>query len=485
MGNDSQQMVPANGGGTNIARTGFGETSVETKRETAATAVAAQAQAEVQARYIVAMQHPRDDDNVRIRLLKECSRPGFAQRAFFSVQRGSKPGRLTGTPNRIEGLSVRFAEAAIRHMGNAMASTRSVYDDAEKRIVNVTVVDLETNSVHSKDIVVGKTVERRKLGQGQLALKTRTNTFGDTVYIVESTDDELLQKENALVSKTLRTEALRLLPADTLEECEQRIVATVKNEDAKDPDAARKALADGFASLNILPSDIKSYLGHDLAQCSPAQLTDLRGMFAAIREGETTWHEILAAKTEASATPSNEPGASAVQPANDGDKPKGRGSRLASQVRKDAGAPAAAATPAASTTPAATPTTPAATSPATPVTRVDPPQPQIQSTPPKGGGQQPSMFSGQPTGPLQEPVIPPAVIPQSIEDERKAWLAEQARMCSEWPGKVGIPVTVTLANGQTSESYTTSMSRMFGDMAVVNVEGFASPLALTQLRRLD
>jgi len=472
MGNDSQQMVPANGG-TSIARQGFGETSVETKRETAATAVAAQAQAEVQARYIVAMQHPRDDDNVRIRLLKECSRPGFAQRAFFSVQRGNKPGRLTGTPNRIEGLSVRFAEAAIRHMGNAMASTRSVYDDAEKRIVNVTVVDLETNAVHGKDIVVSKTVERRKLGQGQLALKTRTNTYGDTVFIVEATDDELLQKENALVSKTLRTEALRLLPADTLEECEQRIVATIKNEDAKDPDSARKALADGFASLNIMPSDIKSYLGHDLSQCSPAQLTDLRGMFAAIREGETTWQEIVSAKAEASATPTNDP--SVTQATGEADKPQARGSRLANRVRKEAGAVAAATT--------SPPTTPTVTPPATSTPPADASQ---ATTPPKGGAaQQPSMFGAQPATPQSEPVIPPAVVPQSIDDMRKQQLAEQSRLCAEWPNKVGIPVTVTLAGGQKHESFTKTMARMFGDLAVVNIDGFEGPIALTQLTRND
>jgi hypothetical protein len=481
MGNDSQQMVPANGGGTSIARTGFGEASLERRNETATSAEAARAQAEVQARFIVAMQRPRDDDNVRIRLLRECSRPSFASRAYFSVQRGNRPGRITGTANRIEGLSVRFAEAAIRHMGNIMVSTRSVYDDGEKRIIAVTVVDLETNAAHGKDVVINKTVERKKLGQGQLALRTRTNTYGDTVYIVEATDDELLQKENALVSKTLRTEGLRLLSADIIEECEQKIINIVRSEDAKDPDAARKALADGFAAMSVMPSDLKAYLGHELAQCSPAQITDLRGLYAAIREGETTWREIMAAKegggdVDAPSSSITTATAEAVE-----DKPQARGSRLATRVRKEAGAPAAA-TPQA---PAATPAAPATASPATPVTRVDPPQPQIQSTPPKGGGQQPSMFSGQPTGPLQEPVIPPAVIPQSIEDERKAWLAEQARLCSEWPGKVGIPVTVTLANGQTSESFTTSMSLMFGDMAVVNVEGFASPLALTQLRRLD
>jgi hypothetical protein len=462
MANENQAITAPSNGGSSIVRQGFGESSVERRHETAATAVAAQAQAEVQARYIVAMQHPRDDDNVRVRLLKECSRPSFAQRAFFSVQRGNKPGRLTGTPNRIEGLSVRFAEAAIRHMGNAMASTRSVYDDAEKRIVNVTVVDLETNAVHAKDIVVSKTVERRKLGQGQLALKTRTNSYGDTVYIVESTDDELLQKENALVSKTLRTEALRLLPADTIEECEQRIVATVKNEDAKDPDAARKALADGFAALNIMPSDIKSYLGHDLAQCSPAQLTDLRGLYAAIREGETTWQDILSAKADASGAAATDP--AGAQVAAEPEKAKARGSRLATQAREKAAAGAPA-----TTTQTPTPGVQAL------VAGVQAP---VDAT--KGGSaQQAGMFSPQ-------PVIPSAAVPESIEESRAREFAVQKDLQMNWRGEAGTPVTVSLPGQQQPyETYTKGPPRMFGDMAVINVNGIEGPVALSTVTKID
>src|SRR5208337_3723267 len=112
----TEQQAPSSNGGTSIVRTSFGEQSVEKRSETASTAVAAQAQAEIQARFIMAMQRPRDDDNVRVRMLRECARPAFAKRAYYSLPRGDKPGRLTGIPNRIEGLSVRFAEAAVRLM---------------------------------------------------------------------------------------------------------------------------------------------------------------------------------------------------------------------------------------------------------------------------------------------------------------------------------------------------------------------------------
>lgn len=481
----STELAPPNGGGTSITKQGFDGASLEKRHETASTAVAAQAQAEITARYLMAMQRPRDDDNVRVRLLKECSRPSFAQRAFFSVQRGNKPGRITGAANRIEGLSVRFAEAAIRHMGNCMVSTRAVYDDAEKRIINVTVVDLETNAVHGKDVVIGKTVERRKLGQGQVALKTRTNSFGDVVFIVEATDDELLQKENALVSKTLRTEGLRLLSADSIEECEQKIIETIRSHDAKDPDSARKALADGFAMLNVMPSDLKAYLGHELAQCSPAQLTDLRGLFAAIREGETTWAEVMAGKAEASGK-TEEPKAQEVAAA----KPEGRAGRLTQKVKGPT------ASPPVDGDGAAVAQQPAAT---VAVTAAHPPQGA-----PKASAEPPDLFGPQPSQPPAKPVqqgaaanveqsstaaaapVPtkPTSAP-SIADERAAELARQADLASEWSKQdsVGVAVVVELANGKLFEGYTKSMGRMFGDMAVINIEGIDGPMPLNRVKR--
>ena len=327
--------------GTSLERDGFGSREVEQRHETASTAIAAQAQAEIQARYVMAMQRPRDDDNVRVRLLKECSRPNFAKRAFFSLPKGNKPGRLTGTPGRIEGLSVRFAEAAIRMMGNILQSTRTVYDDDVKRMINVSATDLETNAVYGRDIIIEKTVERSDPKKGAVILGQRTNSAGSVVYIVQSTEDELLQKESALVSKMFRTEALRLLPADTIEECEQRIVATVTNEDAKDPTAARKAVIDFFASLNVMPDELKTYLGHAVEQCSPKELLELRGLAGAIRDGEVTWSEALNEKTAGRAGTRDANGAA--------EAPKTAGASVAERVRARTakqGSPAPAVTPA-------------------------------------------------------------------------------------------------------------------------------------------
>lgn len=256
-----------------------GESPIMQSYETSTTSAATLARARVEARYVIARANPRDWDDVRARLLKDCRRPGFAASARYRKPVGKG----------IEGLSIRFAEAAIRHMGNLEIQMPSLYDDERKRIVSVLISDLETNTNYSKDITVEKTIERNVLKEGQASLGARTNSQGRMTYLVAATDDDLLNKEGALTSKALRTMALRLLPSDIKEECERAIIATIENEVSADPDAAKKALVDAYATLGVLPSDLKNYLGRELEQLTPKDVADLRGTYAAIRDNETTW----------------------------------------------------------------------------------------------------------------------------------------------------------------------------------------------------
>jgi hypothetical protein len=267
-----------------MVRQDFAGTELSVGAETASTAIAAQARAAVEARYIMALRRPRDWDDVRVKLLKECTRPGFAAVARYSKPRGGKA---------IEGPSIRFAEAALRAMGNAMPEVAAIYDDAQKRIVRVTVTDLEANLPYSVDVVIDKTVERARLRDGEEPLSVRLNSSGKRTYLVPANDDDLLNKQNALVSKALRTAALRLLPGDILEECMERVLATVNTRNAADPDAERKKIADGFARLNISPAQLREYLGHDLGGCSPAELGHLRGLWQGINEGAVTWADAM------------------------------------------------------------------------------------------------------------------------------------------------------------------------------------------------
>jgi hypothetical protein len=261
---------------TNIQPGGTGETAI--------AAMAAKAQALVQARYEVAFHRPRDFDQVREKLLKECKRPSFAEVAEYEKPIGD---------SKVRGPSIRMAEAAIRCMTNLVISTSTIYDDPGKRIVNVSIVDLESNVPYDQDVTIEKSVERRNKKEGDLVLRERLNSKGQKLYILQATDDEILNKQNALISKALRTQALRLVPGDLIDEAMEVAYQTRKNTDAQDPDTAKRKIYDSFGSVGVGVEQIKQFLGHDGTTLTPKELQTMRTLFTALRDNETTWREIM------------------------------------------------------------------------------------------------------------------------------------------------------------------------------------------------
>jgi hypothetical protein len=265
--------------------------------ETAITAAATQARAMVEARFALAYARPRNMEDVRIRLLNECKRTGFAETARYKRPAGKKKNDQTGKWEEtfIEGPSIRFVEAALRLMGNVDIQSPTIYDDDNTRIVRVLVCDLETNTTHSRDITIEKSVEKKRLREGQKPIGQRVNSYGDMVYLVVATDSEVVTKQNAEISKSIRTLGQRLLPSDVLEETMAKCIETKLSAVTKDPDAHRKRMLDGFAELGVMPNALKAYLGQEIATCSPKQIDELRDLYLAIKDGMTTWAEVMEA----------------------------------------------------------------------------------------------------------------------------------------------------------------------------------------------
>jgi hypothetical protein len=255
--------------------------------ETASSAMAQQAAAIVQARYIMAERHPRDLDVVREKLRKECTRPSFAEVARYNKPVGKKG---------ITGPSIRFAEAALRCMTNIVVETITIYDDETKRIVQVSVTDLEANVPYSQSVTVEKTVERSSAKPGDVVVRQRLNSYNKPVYVLQATDDDILNKQNALISKAIRTLGLRLVPGDIIDECMDLVLETQKKKDAEDPDTAKRKLFDAFGSQGVSAAQIKEWLGHAGNNLTPKEMADLRGLYAALRDGETTWREVMEAR---------------------------------------------------------------------------------------------------------------------------------------------------------------------------------------------
>jgi hypothetical protein len=279
-----------------IARNEFSGTQLAVAGETVASVLAARAKAEVEARFIVAMQRPRDWDVVRGDLLRACERPGFAGSATEKIWGAAWYKKPIG--EGVEGFSIRFAEEALRCMGNMDARSTVIWEDDRKRIVQVEVMDLENNISIPTTIVIEKTIERKYLKKGEVAISTRINSYGEPVHLREATADEVMQVQNSLTSKAMRNGILRLLPGDIQSECRNRIQQIRHGDIAKDPDGFKKRIADGFARHGINAAELKKYLGHDLASSSQAELAALRDLWKELDEGNTSWNEVIRAVAE-------------------------------------------------------------------------------------------------------------------------------------------------------------------------------------------
>ena len=264
---------------------GFGTMTAEKSAELAAVAVSAAAKAEVEACYIMALKRPRNEEQARINILNTCKNPAFAESAIYKKPVGG---------NTIQGPSIRFAEEALRAWGNAKGIQMVIHDDATKRIVKQTVIDLESNLSFSEDITIEKTVERSKADESRTILGQRKNSYGKVVYIVSATEDEVNIKKAAQCSKVIRNNGLRIIPQHIIDEAMETCREAIRSKINSDPEAAKRQIFDAFSSLGIMPEEIEKYLKHPLSQVTPAETADLRLVFAALKEGSARWSDYVA-----------------------------------------------------------------------------------------------------------------------------------------------------------------------------------------------
>lgn len=327
----SNELAPINGAGEAgvSVRQEFGSTEIVRGAETAMAAMAAQSKALVEARFVVAMRCPRKWPNIRISVNQLCKDPGFAAEALYV-----KP--LTATPEdwqqidkrerlrrRLDGkvkdwpmgFSIRFIEAVLFECGNFDVDATIIWEDEDKRITLVSVIDLERNSAYKRTVTTAKTVERSYLKKNEEPLSVRTNTNGQMVYLLPANAQQIETSEAAGVSKALRTMGERLLPPHYKAEWRAIIERTILDQAAKDPEGEKKKLFDAFAEKGVLPSSLEQYLEHPVAEMQPAELAALRKIFVAVSSGEVTWRDVMESKFGASGDddkPTQSPGAAKV-----------------------------------------------------------------------------------------------------------------------------------------------------------------------------
>lgn len=280
-----------------------------------ATALAVREKTMIEARLTMAQARPRSVTQFRDDLLKECTRLSFAEQAEYARPVGKEKGDDGRWIQKIaRGPSIRLIETALRFYRNISTEVTPLSDDAKMRSVKVEVFDWETCVSFSTVITFEKTEEKRDLGRGQRWISSRTNSYGETVFTVEATDDRVRVKEAALVSKAVRDMGRRCLPGDVLEEAIQKCRDRIANADKEDPAQARRRVFDAFSAAGVKPVDLAEYMGgQSVDTLGPADLDHLRVLLQALREGELRWVEALDASPYIQRADDEKPSATATK----------------------------------------------------------------------------------------------------------------------------------------------------------------------------
>ena len=345
-----------------------------------------QQQTEILTRAHMAVLMPREWGAVQGKLLLACQNPDFTKEAVY--RREAPNGEVH------EGLSIRFAEIALSLIRNVSVDNTVESEDDLAVHYRLTVADTEGNSTSSKTYRVSKTVERLGVRDDEIVVAERRNGKGQQVFLVPATDEQISSRAGAQESRVKRQLVLALIPADIRAACLAACLDLNKSKDATDPAAAVKSLVLEFLAQGIETADLKEYLGKPAPGATPAEIQALRGILTALREGTTTWREVMEAKSARSAQKSAKEafvaqkqqekaaaaggakrkpaaaGATGGASAGPGDEaPKRRGRRTNAQIAADNAAAEAAksgGTTGAATTPTATDAASATTSAAAP-----------------------------------------------------------------------------------------------------------------------
>ncbi len=242
------------------------ETRTEETTELVPTASAAAVEQEIKAAITVALRFPRNEDRAFEKLMRSCRRPAFAEDAAYSFPRAGAD---------ITGPSIYLAREAARVWGNIRHGLNVVADDDETRTIEAWAWDLETNTKVFAQDTFKKLIYRKK---------------GGWIKPDERDLRELTNRRGAILKRNC---ILEIMPTDLIDEARKMAVETLQKGASADPEAARKKIIMAFSSIGTTPEMLEQKLGHPLAQCSPAEIAELRQIYKSIADGNSTWGEYV------------------------------------------------------------------------------------------------------------------------------------------------------------------------------------------------
>jgi hypothetical protein len=233
--------------------------------------------AEVQAAMVIAKKFPRDQTAAFGRIMAACRRKTLADQALYAYPRGGET---------VTGPSIRLAEALAQAWGNLDFGIVELEQGPRGSTVQAYAWDLETNTRQQKVFTVPHERHTRK---GVTRLEDPRDVY------------ELTANQGA---RRLRACILGVIPGDVVEAAVAECEKTMRGE-SQEPlvDRARR-MVDAFGEFGVSQVQIEKRIGHKVEAIIPAELVQLKKVYAAIRDGMAGREDFFEPERTAPATTS-------------------------------------------------------------------------------------------------------------------------------------------------------------------------------------
>lgn len=221
--------------------------------------IARQAQ-EVQVAMLSAKRFPRDELTAMDRIKKSCQRMTLAEVAIYSYPRGGQ---------NVSGPSIRLAEAIAQNWGNMDFGVIELERREGASEMMAYAWDLETNTRSTKTFTVR---HKRDTKQGSKDLTDERDIY------------EMAANQGA---RRVRSCIMNVVPGDVVDLAVKEARATLASGDKRPVSEILKEMLKAFKDLGVTQEMIERYMDKKAADLLKEELVDLRGVYKAIKDGQS------------------------------------------------------------------------------------------------------------------------------------------------------------------------------------------------------
>lgn len=234
---------------------------------------ASRAIAEAQGKLVIAKRFPRDEVAAYAKAMEACQRVSMAEKAFYSFPRGNQT---------VEGPTIRFAEELARCWGNVDYGIKELSQDNGKSEMQAYAWDLETNAQSVQNFT---NPHAREQGKKMVTLTSQRDIYENNAN---------------MATRRLRSRILAILPAwfvdEAIAECKKTLAG---QNDIPLVDRVNKLVV-AFGKLGVSQEQIEQRLSRKVDTMTTDDIVEYRGIYNAIKNGESKAAEWFGGKPEAS-----------------------------------------------------------------------------------------------------------------------------------------------------------------------------------------